>query len=399
MSNIVFFKGLSRYNVLSTYVEQDAATLANRGHSVRILSIEPGLPNDAMKTLIEADLVVGYVGWGLELTTRDGLPVLPRIKAPFVASLGDHPVYLQNRLKNAAPHHHLVMYSSHNVAFAKNHLKIEAPLHMGMITYNSPPEFSLSNKDIDILVAGSVQNSEEILANRLAPIAKYIPLIRDLYVHWRDKSNCKEDVFVLFLNVFGKKLIEDLKELNRILSAACVFDVYCRNRYRIEMAEKLKSFSLTFVGSGWEEACSHFEHNFTFLPDVDYRSYLKTLQRAKVAINLLPPSFDFHERIVDSAANGAALVTHRTEWVSKAYSFEEEVVPLSLINEDVADGLNEYLSKPKRLEQIAEAGSKRVQACFTQEARANSYEQLMSTGKLGWAFAQPLGNDGAAIAS
>lgn len=385
MANIVFFKGQSQYNVITSYVDADKNTLEKRGHSVQIISLTEPFDGNLGKCLTEADLVVGYCGWGWDLRLSDGRPVFDHVEAPYLALLGDHPSYTLSRLAFRAPHHHMVLSAEVCRRFVKEHLNIRTGVHMGMCTYNAPPEFSWGGRDIDIVAVGSIYQPDSYLASNCKD-AEIRKAIRDGYKIWRNEHSGYYDTFFLFLETTGQDMLQR-QGLGRALEAAKIFDIYCRQSYRIEMARKLKDFPITLVGSGWKKVCAGFKHNFRILPSMSYPKYIELLRRVKIAINLLPPFFDFHERIVDSAANGAAVITNPTDWISTAYKFGEQAIALPSVSDDVADILAPVLSAPDKAADIAEAGAARVRAAFTEEARGAAYEEFLETKTFAGAFA------------
>ncbi len=376
MARIVFFKGKNQYNVISAHIDSDAVLLRAAGHDVEV--VDDFKDPDLLTRLKAADLIVGYQGWGWEMRLSDGRLLLETLKAPFVAMLGDHPAYHLPRIKCMAAHHHVFVCSMANARFAAEILDVPGSVYLGLPTYSNPPDFTWQGRDIDILVAGSIDAPETILkAPGLDDAGRKI--IRDGYRVWRQEDQGRTDTFELFLTRLGADMVEG-KGFDYALSVAVLFDQYCRRSYRLEMVRKLKDFPLTLVGSGWKKLCKGLGKNFRFIETLGYEKYHALLRRSKIAINVLAPHFDFHERIVDGAANGAAVVTHHNPSVAEAYRFGEDLVALPGIDEGVADALAPLLSAPDRAEPVARAGAQTVRETYSAQNRIAAYLEILERG-------------------
>ncbi len=378
MATVIFFKGKSQYNVIRVHLDVDAALLRARGHTVHI--IEDFKDPDLLKRLSEADLIVGYQGWGWEMRLSDGRLALASLPTPYLALMGDHPAYHLARVTAMAPHHHLVLCSQANVRFAQDYLKVPGSVYLGLPTYSAPPPFSWDGRDVEILVAGSIGPVEEILSTPgLDDTGR--KALKEGYRLWRHDHLGRTDTFFLFLSTVGAPIV-DRKGPDYALQMATLFDQYCRRSYRLEIVRKLKHFPLTLVGSGWRKLCKGLGKNFRFIDTMGYEKYQNLLRRTKISINNIAPHFDFHERITDAAANGAAVVTNPSPVVSSAFTFGEHLIAMPGLDEDIADALSPILSNPDSAAPIAEAGAGRVRTEFSEETRVAAYLELLSTGTM-----------------
>ncbi|MGF1456757.1 MAG: glycosyltransferase [Alphaproteobacteria bacterium] len=378
MGTVVFFKGKSQYNVIRVHLDKDAALLRERGHTVDI--VDDFRDPDLMSRLERADLIVGYQGWGWDLRLSDGRPALTVLQTPYLAFLGDHPAYHLARIANMAPHHHVIVCSEANARFAQDFLNVPGSVYLGLPTFNAPPAFTWEGRDVDILVAGSIGPAEEILRTPgLDETGR--KAIKDGYRIWRFEHFGRTDTVFLFLSTVGAPILER-KGLDYTLQVATLFDQYCRRSYRLEVVRKLRDFPVTLVGSGWRKLCKGLGKNFRFIDTLGYDKYHALLQRTKITINNVAPHFDFHERIADGAANGAAVITNRTPVVSEAFTFGKELIALPGLDDDIRNALAPTLSDPDSAAPIAEAGAARMRSQFCEEQRISGYLELLSTGTM-----------------
>lgn len=159
---------------------------------------------------------------------------------------------------------------------------------------------------------------------------------------------------------------------------AMSFDLYVRATDRIELLKSLCGLPVHIFGNrpaarGWEDFLDLKNGDYTLHPAVNFPESIEIMKQAKIVLNSSPMfKTGGHERIFYGLGCGAAVLTNRTTWIMEHYKENEEIL---LYNSK--EKIEELLSSPGKLVEIAQKGQEKALKNETWDARAKSLLEIM----------------------
>lgn len=371
MASIVLFNGASANNVMSNRVLLDAQLLEARGHEVMVIDLTRLQEITLPKTV---DLFVGYQGWGHEIKVGGGRQLVEVFGCPYAVFLGDHPIHHAMRIA-AFPKNTVTYVCTRNQQdFLRQSLGVRTDTRLYTSAVSRDDVCAPQTRDIETIVIGHAQSPDAFLAAQDIP-RQVMKIIKEFLERW--KGNLAADPVADFMRGGFSRVMELVENRQMAINAGRLLDLAARHTFRWNYVEELRKLPVTFVGDDWVAMDRRPDDAFTALPSVPYEDVPALYARAQVCPNLFAPYFDFHERIVDSMAQGAVAATSKTEWLSELFDFGSELLALPQDPAEIGGWLEATLSDPQRLSDIGDAGRKRVLADFDEETRIDQLLELI----------------------
>lgn len=361
MSKILFFCGQSLNGAITSTIRRDAEMLEARGHTVFLIDLtrEPHLPNPS-----DLDLIIGYQCWGVDVKDSSGRSYIEEAGCPFVGVLGDHPIHHAARVF-ACPKNTVFCTSSRNQAdFLKNILRIPgATQPLPAAVYAERVESDIV-RDIDTLFIGDVQSPDEFLASQKLPNS-----LNEIIREYADLSMGKPgvDPITAYMGSGFERVLTIVGNQPSALAVARLIDLLARREFRWRYTNVLRKLPVTFVGDAWVNLPRKSSDQFTALPSMSFRDLPKIYARAHLCLNLHPPYFDFHERILDGMAQGTAMATPETPWMEECFRFGTDLLALPDSPEAVPDWLATIHRDKERLADVGREGYRVANERFGRE--------------------------------
>lgn len=148
-----------------------------------------------------------------------------------------------------------------------------------------------------------------------------------------------------------------------------VVDRYLRGSIRWQVLERLsrQSADVHVFGKGWEELSGHEESRLVCHGPAPNKEVIERMRRAKIVLNLFPAYYESHERVADGASFGCLVFTTLSDYYLK--EFTSESMCFFQTPDSVADGVEQWLSRPKDAEEQAMRANKIFLANHTWERR------------------------------
>lgn len=371
MGTVVLFRGESARNVVSDRVDRDALLLSSKGVDVRTADLTQPLQ---LPPANEIDLFVGYQGWGHDLRLSDGRSAIEACDAPFIALLGDHPIHHAARVAAFPANTTICVSSLNQIGFLQQHLSSKSNIRHFTSTASVSGE-PARERDLGALVVGQVQSPEQFLAAQNLPVV-LVDIIRS-YVETA-AADAAFDPVTSYMETGYARVLDLVGNAPSAIGVGRLIDLAARLQFKWRFSNALRRLPVTFVGDDWVKMPRRADDRFTALPSVSYQDLPGLYARAQIGLNLFPPYYDFHERIVDVIAQGTALATPRTDWLADCFAFDEEVLALPNDPDQAADWLHGLLADGDRLTETGLKGRDRVARDFTDETRIELFMDILN---------------------
>ncbi len=358
MSNILFFCGQSLNGAITSTIQRDAQMLEARGHTVFLIELAhaPQLPDPS-----DLDLIIGYQCWGLDAKDTTGRSYIEEADCPFIVVLGDHPIHHAARVLGC-PKNTVFCTSSRNQAdFLKNILHVPGDAQPLPAAVFSESVAHGEDRDIESLFIGNVESPEAFLESQNLP-----PVLNEIIREYVDLAMRHPglDPITAYMKDGFERVMKIVGNQPSALAVARLVDLTTRREFRWRYTNVLRKLPVTFVGDAWVDLPRKSDDQFTALRSLSFSELPHVYARAQLCLNLHPPYFDFHERILDAMAQETAMATPRTPWMEESFRFGGEVLALPDSPDKLPDWLASVLADPARLAEIGREGCRAANERF-----------------------------------
>ena len=377
MGVILFFIGQSANNVMTNRVRLDARLLTERGYEVVMVDLmQPtNLPKPA-----DLDLIVGYQGWGFDIKMLDGQSYVEQAGCPFIVTLGDHPIHHASRIAACPPKTVFCVSSRNQIDFLKRISSDETPGQLLPSSMSEGTPVGRVKRSIGAVVVGHVKSPDIFIVEQGLP-----PALVDIIREFADRShnNPYADPVADYMQNGYERVLRIVGNHPSALSVGRLVDMMVRHRFRWDYVQVLRTLPVTFVGDDWQQMPRQAGDAFSTLPSMPYGELRTIYARAHLCLNLHPPHFDFHERIIDAMVQSTAVATPKTQWLSECMRFGEEIIALPDRPDDLAEWLGVLLGDTDRLAQIGARGHVVAKEKFGQQAPVDVFLEILHKGEDG----------------
>lgn len=355
MGCVLFFVGQSANNAISDTVRRDAACLAKRGKQVTIVDLTQPLelPEPA-----DVDMIVSYQAWGHDLTTADGHRYADLAGCPFIVVLGDHPIHHAARILACPKTSVFCVGSQNQMTFLRDVLNVSGDIHLlpaGMFAEQVRRD---GPRDIGALVIGHAQDPAAFLAAQKLP-----PALNEIIAAFAERPLSEPDVDPImdYMRSGFDRVMQIVGNESSAVSVGRLIDLVSRRHFRWRYFQVLRKMPVTFVGDDWEKIPREGDDAFTAQPSIPFKALAEVYARARICLNLHPPYYDFHERLIDAMTQGAAVATPETALLQSRFDFGQNILALPVKVEETGPWLEAQLSEPAALATIGQAGREIVE--------------------------------------
>lgn len=373
MGTVLFFSGQSQNNVMTNRLRLDAAILAEQGHAVSIADLAEPLE---LPVPSQVDLVVGYQGWGLDVALPSGRKYVEETGCPYVVVLGDHPIHHAQRILSCPPGTVFCVSSRNQATFLEKIFGVQTMVRLLPSVLSGPVHNVGGEKDIDAILVGQSKTPEAFLDEHDLP-ATIREIVKELVR--RSSGSPSEDPVLTYMQHGFEPVMSIVGNQLTALNVGRIVDLAVRHDFRSRYVNALRTLPVTFVGDDWVSMTRRDDDAFVALPSVPYVDLPALYGRSKICLNLHPPHFDFHERILDGMKAKAAVATVQTDWLSDSFTFGEDLLALPADVTDVPDWYHRVLSQPEKLEMIGERGHQIARSQFGCDVPAALFADILNS--------------------
>lgn len=371
MGVILFFSGQSVNNVMTNRVRLDARLLVDRGYEVVVVDLmqQINLPNPA-----DLDLIVGYQGWGHDIKMLDGRSYVEQAGCPFIVTLGDHPIHHASRISACPPKTVFCVSSRNQIDFLNRVFPHGTQDRLLPSSMSDGTPVDGVERSIGAVVVGHVKSPDAFIAEQGLP-----PVLVDIVCEFADRSHNHPhaDPVADYMENGYERVLGIVGNQPSAFGVGRLVDIMVRHRFRWDYVQALRTLPVTFVGDDWLQMPRQPGDEFSALPSMAYSELRTIYARAQLCLNLHPPHFDFHERIIDAMVQSTAVATPKTQWLSECMRFGEEIIALPDKPDDVAEWLGSLLDDMDRLAQIGERGNVVANEKFGRQAPVDVFLEIL----------------------
>ena len=284
------------------------------------------------------------------------MPQLPSDYTQFSVDMGH-----EDYMKRFYPHVHLGPF---------------LPLAGTELDWEGDETLPMEKRDIDLLFVGSSAAPEfyEQYIKREGP--EYEAFYRSVMDEMIKNPHLTfEQVFEPMIRQTaeeGDDITDDM--LREAYSHMVHFDMYIRYYYRCELIRILADSGLKIVcvGGGWDRFECKGRENITAHPYCSSIECLRLMRRSRICINVMPWfKRGAHDRIFNTMLNHSVSFTDSSEYLDGILTDKKDCLIYSLSELNMApDIIKDALDKPKRLQDIADAGYELASSGHTWAHRA-----------------------------
>lgn len=378
MPRALFLMGTSRYNAVTSHVEDLAAAFGELGWETELLRIIEGTAAEVRARLRDAivarraDLVHGMVGWGADLVAELS-GELERLGTPYVFHMQDPPHEMHDRLFFYPPQVlavHDPRYHSYLDRFPGSSSR-----RIDCTCGGAEPAASAEHRDIDVLVSMSVGSITELSKDAAALPPDIRRLVDELVA--RGLANRETSMHDHALALWRERRLPDpgdpaTSEPSRRLFIGAASVAYNRVHAvrRLQLAPALLKLPAVILGNGWE-ALARGGTRAVFRGAADFRAVQALSTRARIVLNVMPPVVDApHDRTFYSMLAGAAYATDTNPFFRREFAADESILFFDPDPRTLTDQVMAWLGDADLLERVARAGRQRVRDAHTWRHRA-----------------------------
>ena len=275
-----------------------------------------------------------------------------------VCIMVDHPMYYENRLRGNLQHCRLLCVDRDHCKYIEEYFP---PLKASFLPLGGTKlaeKEELNDRKIDVLFAGNYVTLEGLLKHieNLEPDMKeYLIKLANVLIAHPDMT----------MEAVAKKcLVEDFDdvttgEIKEFMHNMIFVDLYVRSYFRRKIICELaqSGIKIHVIGKDWDKAGCGRPENIVCLGVMDSLGCLKTMQRAKISLNIMPWFKNgAHDRIYNSLLQACITVTD-----SSGYLDENEIEKYAVIYDlehtaTLADRIKEILDNPESYRDMVDRG-------------------------------------------
>lgn len=306
---IIAFLSKSDHENINDMARDFAAAVEEFGYAVALVDTRlASFPKSLVDVIARRDIAFVFSVNGIGLPTDDDIAgYFDDRNIAFFSYFVDHPAFVLDRFRTRPQRFAYSFPSPGHIDFCRRFVDPTVPvLHLAHAAAPRP-SIPWSNRDVAVTFAGTLffdpareraawrdRLGDETAARLEAIIERYDSAVTD-------------DLADLVLAVIGQDAADEVPPSGLVATMRTVDD-YLRCRVKAEGIASLSGLAATVIGRGW----SDFEgvaKDSRLLGEMPARQALAELNRARVALNLLPRYYHSHERIFQAAAGGVAPLT------------------------------------------------------------------------------------------
>ncbi len=385
MKKIVMFTG--GIETQEYFTLQLANTFEGFGHGLFLYRLNEGDSDyPSLCHFIEADhtVMITFNFHGLNLEEpfyQNEVFFWEIMNVPCINIVLDHPFYYHKFLEFVPPlYTHISIDLAHENYMKRffPHIKRGPFLPLAGTEIQNKP---LKDRSIDIVFTGNYtppQQFEKHITRIDDEYTKfYYGIIDDLITH---PMMGMEDAFEQHL----RREIHDLSEedLKTCMENMIFIDLYVRFYFRGLVVRTLvdHGFPVHIYGSGWNHLeCKHPNHIILGGP-VSSRGCLDAISNSRISLNVMPWFKNgAHDRIFNSMLNGAVCFSDDSIWLRENLIDGTDLIFYSLSDINLLpSSVEQLLSDPNKLEEIARNGYQKANALHTWACRAKVLEKYIN---------------------
>jgi hypothetical protein len=309
-----FLMGQSQHETLRIMTESLAQQFRDAGHTAHTFDLLSPASIDEFEVHLRArafDLIVSFQGWGLNFFD-EGLNLFERAHVPYVAILGDHPLYHASRLARLGRRNGVLLMNFDQVdAFRE---LVKRPVPLGFFGTKKKVDRSqradLDGRSIPFLFMGSGGDPNELRRQQRAANATVALIVEEALEERSARAPCTS--LDALHHVFGARGIDaTIIPQVRIAHLVEAIDRIARSERRLRIVRSIRSAPLTIWGPDWPRDIAE-RPNIT-LRDSGYPTGLAAAGRARLMLNIFPDEFAvFHDRIALAMEAGTPVLSEST---------------------------------------------------------------------------------------
>lgn len=192
--------------------------------------------------------------------------------------------------------------------------------------------------------------------------------------------------FIGIDEAFEKHLLREMPdltddELKLCMSNMIFIDLYVRFYFRGLVVRTLadNDFPVHVYGGGWDLLECRKRENIIDGKPLTSLGCLKVISDSKISLNVMPWfKYGGHDRIANSMLNGALSLSDDSVWLRENFIDQKEIVYYSLSHiEQVPAMVDDLLSNPNKLIEIAQAGYEKAKKDHTWACRAKVLAEII----------------------
>lgn len=362
MRRVLLIKGVGRYDVLRHLTDHVGEAFRSMGCTCHTVDVGPDNPA-RVRELSEAvigfrpDLAFSFNAQGLGMIRIGGDDLFARHGVLFHAFMVDDPAYHAFRFSDLSRPGITVSWIDLQWAAAAQRLGVMNSVfvpHAGRVL----PEGGSSERPIDVLLPGSLEDPDEIRAawrESLSP--RLVRVMDEVAEAWEaDPLQPWRVLLHRALMAQGVPATEEAQaDLENGLAAQIIS--FVRNRLRLAVVRALKDLPLTVCGGGpWRRLVG--DGRYTVMDSLPFPDVERLIRRSKVLLNATPFLVDgVTERVFTGLLNGAVVLTNENRFMNASFRPGVEFASYRFDSlADLADRVASLLADGAAREEMAERG-------------------------------------------
>lgn len=357
---VVIFKGISQYQSLNTMATELAEAYRDHGYHVDIIDLQDSSQHQYLSSIIKKSnihVIINISGYGLDLKLSEnlyqgcGIPVISLYFDPLILYANQIDLPISPRLITTTADTDIEYWGVHRPGGTSirhlPHAVAPRPVRGGRRRSGFLVFAGTGNGHPDVMRAEWSRHGPVIVdrLNRILEIVLSDTALRPLSQ--------------LILEAIGDDV--DLREPSILYPYFVTLDLYLRARQRWKLVCDLAEYPLLVIGEGWEPLAETLKDRprarVTFSPARDVRALETVMARATLVLNACTPYHGSHERVFRAMALGTAALTSRTRWFAREAP-TDALIQVDLERDHLGSVIDDVLTAPGKIEEIAEAGTR-----------------------------------------
>lgn len=382
-TQIIMIKGA--VETLEFFSMQMAKTFEEKGLTVWFWDMKSPLSSrEAFETLAHKKgtvlLTFNFIGLSGESQFQYGeISIWEKYGINSYCIMVDHPIYYYKLLISDIKNLTLICIDREHQKFVEQYYPAYGKVHFLPLagTALSNEIIPFSRRDIDVIFTGNYVPFKNLLPH----IAHLNEETKDFFFDIIQELIAHPDIS-LERELIGR-LTKEFPQITRQETLSSLYsmifiDLYVRSYFRREIICSLaeNGIRVLTVGKDWEKAGCKCPENIIMTGQSDSLTCLTYMQRAKIAINIMPWFKDgAHDRIFNAMLQGCAVVTDTSKYLDETIRDGQDFVKFTLEKrEDISRKVTYLLEHPDKAEAIAVNGYQTASQNHTWNMRA--YELL-----------------------
>lgn len=372
---IVILKGQSQYDCSRVYLDYMLEGFEELGHQILMIDLCADGAVERIENAIDegCDFFISFNAMGIDFKISEK-PLYDYTDIPLITVLGDHPFYHMDRLGTEVKNILILCMDESHTYLIDKYFPEKACTYFPLygMEYRGP---EIISKDIDVLFAGTVQNSSKLKQGWEQYGSKQFDILKT--IHTYKPNNNSITIVDAIENAMIEHRIQPENLMEYRMRSYVLYEAYYRNKLREELLE-------TFSQEKIKVKCfGNIQLDGSEFLDINQggnaKQTLELMKRSHISLNLTPFLVNgVTDRSIGIMLNNSLCLTDYNDFYRQNFDIGKELITYSRDNiKEAAYKAKELLNNKSQIREISQLGYERAKCSFSPNVRCQMLIEII----------------------